>query len=74
MSNHLFNAPRVEDRPQQLRLLSAYEDGSVVLYARTQMDRERSVEGKGWDALWTSKVHVESGTSHFIPDWQLFFI
>lgn len=64
MSMHLFEQshPNVPDRPQ-LRLLCSYENGSVTLWAFRRMDKFTSVEGVGWDALWSSKLHVESGMS-----------
>lgn len=51
MSMHLY---RTEG---SVRLLVAYEDGSVVLWSSS---RPKSVEGQGWSALWISKQHVES--------------
>ncbi|KAF9474246.1 WD-40 repeat-containing protein [Pholiota conissans] len=46
--------------PDGLRLLTAYENGSVVLRAYNRMDKPVSIEGEGWVILWTSKLHVES--------------
>lgn len=67
MSMHLFRTthPSRSDR-QQLRLLCAYENGSVAMWGFTKTDKETSVEGIGWDALWTVKLHVESGQGHDI--------
>jgi len=41
-------------------LLCAYEDGSVALrrYART--DKQISVEGIGWEVVWSVKLHAEA--------------
>ncbi|KAF5382082.1 hypothetical protein D9615_004317 [Tricholomella constricta] len=71
MSLHLYGVARDASVPsssqavsppqaQELRLLCAYESGSVTLrrYART--DKATSVEGKGWEVIWDAKLHVES--------------
>jgi hypothetical protein len=58
MALRLFQASHPSSSSQQLRLLTAYEDGSVALRAT---DRKTSVEGVGWYKLWTAKLHVESG-------------
>jgi hypothetical protein len=47
-----------------LSLLAAYENGSVVLREYIRKDKEVSVEGEGWDVVWTSKLHVESSMCH----------
>jgi len=54
MSMHLFRSDE-----GQLRILEAFENGSVSLFAYTGAT-ERSVEGKGWEQLWNFKSHVES--------------
>jgi hypothetical protein len=63
MSMHLFNASggatRVEDRA--LSLITSYENGCVKLWQYRDVERERSIEGVGWECLWSSKQHVESG-------------
>lgn len=68
MSLHLFNfTAQPDDEPSsskvtsELRLLCAYEDGSVALrrYART--DKQFSVEGIGWEVVWSVKLHAEAG-------------
>ncbi|KIY68080.1 WD-40 repeat-containing protein [Cylindrobasidium torrendii FP15055 ss-10] len=51
MSLHLYT------HENALRMLVAYEDGTVVLRSSQQV---KSVEGLGWDILWSSKLHVES--------------
>ena len=48
----------VQDK--RLRLLCAYENGSVVLREYNRNDMDASVEGIGWDIVWKSKLHVES--------------
>ena len=47
-----------------LSLLAAHENGSVVLREYIRKDKEVSVEGEGWDIIWTSKLHVESSMCH----------
>jgi len=67
MSLHLFSVPAA--RPQassskhftdELRILCAYENGSVNLRRFTLTDKQISVEGIGWESLWTVKLHVET--------------
>ena len=48
--------------PGNLRVLAAYENGSVVLREYDRSAKEASVEGQGWDIIWKSKLHVESST------------
>jgi hypothetical protein len=43
-----------------LSLLTAYENGSVVLREYVRKEKEFSIEGEGWDTIWASKLHVES--------------
>jgi WD40 repeat protein len=43
-----------------LSLLTAYENGSVVLREYIQKAKEFSIEGEGWNVIWASKLHVES--------------
>ena len=66
MSLHLFSKPHpsASDR-DQLHLLTAYESGSVALWAYTNIERIKSVEGRGWDALWSVKLHAESSMYQF---------
>lgn len=49
--------------PGGLHLLSAYESGEVMLRRYMDYSREVSIEGRGWECLWKSKGHVESGMS-----------
>lgn len=68
MSMHLSSAPHPHAAGRsRLRLLCAYENGSVTMREHAQDDRETSVEGVGWDVLWTVKLHVESGTVLICP-------
>ncbi|KAG2366988.1 hypothetical protein BDR07DRAFT_1394535 [Suillus spraguei] len=64
MSMHLFHsassAPSSSMSERELRLLCAYEDGSVVLRKRTVPENKQTVEGRGWEVVWKSKLHVES--------------
>ncbi|TEB34631.1 WD40 repeat-like protein [Coprinellus micaceus] len=68
MSLHLYTSTSDESGPSRssampataLRLLCAYEDGSVILRRYVRSDRPTSVEGQGWEVLWTSKSHVET--------------
>ena len=59
MSMHLFQSPQVSAN-MQLCLLLAYENGSVSLVVRHEAT-EKSIEGRGWERVWTVKSHVESG-------------
>jgi len=60
MAMHLFSAPSASSSPNPLRLLCAYENGSVTLWSFTRTDKQTSVEGIGWEAIWSVKLHVES--------------
>jgi ASTRA-associated protein 1 len=62
MAHHLYQSSVPDLTDLQLRLLAAFEDGHVALFARTDTFRSRSVEGMGWDTLWSIEVHVESGS------------
>jgi hypothetical protein len=63
MSMHLFiasgGATGVEDRA--LSLITSYENGCVKLWRYRNVEKERSIEGIGWECLWSSRQHVESG-------------
>ena len=63
MSLHLLNpsggATRIADRA--LSLITSYENGSVKLWRYRSIEKERSIEGLGWECLWSFKLHVESG-------------
>ena len=62
MSMHLFYGTQPTDAGcKQLRLLCAYENGSVTLRGFRHDDQRPSIEGVGWDTLWSVKLHVESG-------------
>lgn len=56
----LYGPPPDDSSKKQLRLLCAYENGSVTLRQYTRGDQP-SIEGIGWESVWTAKLHVESG-------------
>ncbi|KAJ7494649.1 WD-40 repeat-containing protein [Mycena galericulata] len=70
MSLHLFRAqPPLEGpsaRAGDLRLICAYEDGSVALRrfigsgTHSGAEPETSVEGRGWEIIWQSRLHGEA--------------
>ncbi|KAM5538451.1 hypothetical protein V8D89_007784 [Ganoderma adspersum] len=60
MSMHLSTAPHPHTAGHtRLRLLCGYENGSVTMREHTG-GVERSIEGRGWDVLWSVRLHVES--------------
>lgn len=63
MSMHLLDASdgatRMADRAPSL--ITSYENGSVKLWRYRNIGKERSIEGLGWECLWSFKLHVESG-------------
>ncbi|KAH9960925.1 WD-40 repeat-containing protein [Russula dissimulans] len=62
MSMHLLPAPGGATRMAEraLSLIASYENGSVKLWRYRNIEKERSIEGVGWECLWSSKLHVES--------------
>jgi hypothetical protein len=64
MALHLLHVPSTTSSKLQLKLVAAYEDGSVALYMFSAKDRQTSVEGVGWDRIWTSKIHKESSKAY----------
>ncbi|KAJ6601349.1 WD40-repeat-containing domain protein [Mycena vulgaris] len=65
MSLHLFRAAAPPAGPSalaagELRLLCAYEDGSVALRRFTGTGGAPSIEGRGWEAVWQSRLHGEA--------------
>ncbi|RDB25570.1 ASTRA-associated protein 1 [Hypsizygus marmoreus] len=64
MSLHLFSVARSSSSSSQLddelRLLCAYENGGVTLRRYVRTEKEKSVEGAGWDVVWDVKVHVDT--------------
>ncbi|KAH7915635.1 WD40-repeat-containing domain protein [Hygrophoropsis aurantiaca] len=78
MSMHLFQ-PDGTSQPsssssneQNLRILCAYENGSVILRKYTTPGKKTSVEGIGWEAIWSHKLHVESVMSMTISGDRTF--
>lgn len=61
MSSHLFTDPKSPSK-SCLFLLCAYEDGSITLWSHSHENGgpERTVEGRYWDILWSTKLHQES--------------
>ncbi|KAI0370398.1 WD-40 repeat-containing protein [Pilatotrama ljubarskyi] len=61
MSMHLssIHHPHAVGRAR-LRLLCGYENGSVTMRGYTPEDKEVSIEGIGWESMWTVRLHVES--------------
>ncbi|KAI0749468.1 WD-40 repeat-containing protein [Daedaleopsis nitida] len=62
MSMHLLQVPHPHAAAgrTRLRLLCGYENGSVTMREYAREDKEVSIEGIGWDILWSVKLHVES--------------
>jgi hypothetical protein len=76
MSLHLFTVPREQSQPSssslltdELRLLCAYENGGVTLRRYTRPDKQKSVEGAGWEIVWSVKLHVESSTPFHLENY-----
>lgn len=64
MSLHIMSSSHPSSSPTrspQLRILTGYENGGVCLWAHVKDDDAVSIEGRGWEALWQVKAHVESG-------------
>jgi len=75
MSLGLFYQKRSDSLGEsQLALICAYENGSIVLRRYTS-DKETSVEGVGWQTIWTSKIHTDSGRSFVLGHYvKLIFL
>lgn len=54
-------ALHVSQTSAHLRVLAAYESGTVTLWSRALSDKPRSVEGNGWENVWSVKHHLEAG-------------
>jgi ASTRA-associated protein 1 len=64
MSMHLLPAPTSDATAvsqRALSLIASYENGSVKLWRYRSVEKERSIEGVGWECVWSLKLHVESG-------------
>ncbi|KAJ7034964.1 WD-40 repeat-containing protein [Mycena alexandri] len=66
MALHLFRAAPPAAGPStrsgELRMVCAYEDGSVALrrFIGSTEHPETSIEGRGWEVVWQCKLHVEA--------------
>ncbi|KAJ3763905.1 WD40-repeat-containing domain protein [Lentinula raphanica] len=60
MSLHLFQNTSPSTSAPELRILIAYENGSVILRRYANVDKTMSVEGKGWEVIWEAKMHREA--------------
>ncbi|KAJ3971907.1 WD40-repeat-containing domain protein [Lentinula raphanica] len=60
MSLHLFQNTSSSTSAPELRILIAYENGSVVLRRYANVDKTTSVEGKGWEVIWEATMHREA--------------
>ncbi|KAI0360022.1 WD-40 repeat-containing protein [Trametes cingulata] len=61
MSMHLSSVPHPHAAGRtQLRLLCGYENGSVTMWGYTREDKDVSIEGIGWESMWSVRLHVES--------------
>ncbi|KAF9496799.1 WD-40 repeat-containing protein [Pleurotus eryngii] len=67
MSMHLFftevasaEATSSTAKMDELRLLCAYENGSVTLRRYADSTTSYSIEGRGWDVIWNAKLHAET--------------
>ena len=65
-------ATRMADRV--LSLITSYENGSVKLWRYRNVEKERSIEGLGWECLWSFKLHVESGKRSTCYFFQLTYL
>ncbi|KAG9086569.1 ASTRA complex subunit [Ceratobasidium sp. 370] len=50
----------ISQTPTHLRVLAAYESGTVSLWTRALSDPRTSVEGQGWHLAWSVKHHLEA--------------
>ncbi|EKM78695.1 hypothetical protein AGABI1DRAFT_100733 [Agaricus bisporus var. burnettii JB137-S8] len=60
MGLHLFTSNSSHNGINELRILCAYENGSVTLRKYARINQPTSIEGEGWEVLWTSKLHAET--------------
>ena len=71
MSLHLFTTPETGSS-DVLQLLCAFENGSVALFRFNNSGQQTSIEGLGWETIWSVKLHVESGTAFYSEFIRLF--
>ncbi|KAG9109788.1 ASTRA complex subunit, partial [Ceratobasidium sp. 392] len=50
----------ISQTSSHLRVLAAYESGTVSLWTRSRTDPHMSVEGQGWETAWSVKRHLEA--------------
>ena len=69
MSMHLLPAPSGASKMAHRApsLLASYENGGVKLWRYRNIEKERSIEGVGWECIWSLKLHVESGGRNLAP-------
>ncbi|KAI6004339.1 WD40-repeat-containing domain protein [Pisolithus marmoratus] len=60
MAMRLFRSPSTSVVNGALGLVCAYEDGGVILYRCIAPEGTQTIEGRGWEVVWRSKLHVES--------------
>lgn len=67
MSIHLYQQAitGASTSSSALRVLAAYENGTVVLREYRRSGKDSSIEGQGWDVIWKAKLHVETSNSSF---------
>ncbi|KAF8602882.1 WD40 repeat-like protein [Ceratobasidium sp. AG-I] len=53
-------ALHVSQTSTHMRVLAAYESGTVTLWSRGLSDKLTSVEGNGWENVWSVKHHLEA--------------
>lgn len=61
MALHLFLSEEESSSRRRLKLLAAYENGSVTLWGFSEGLGDMSVESNGWNEIWSSRIHVETG-------------
>ncbi|KAF9061925.1 WD-40 repeat-containing protein [Rhodocollybia butyracea] len=64
MSLHVFettsSSSELSTSSPKLRILIAYESGTVTLRQYANSEKPTSVEGKGWEVIWQVKLHQEA--------------
>lgn len=63
MALHVFET---SSSSPELRILIAYENGTVTLRRYANPEKAYSVEGQGWEIIWDAKLHQEASESNFI--------
>lgn len=71
MALHVFET---SSSSPELRILIAYENGTVTLRRYINLEKAYSVEGQGWEIIWDAKLHQEASESNFIHLWIRKFI